>query len=282
MTVTEGEDEHALLRVMRTGCLDGTLAVQYATRDGTATSGADFVPSSGTIEFGPGETARELRIEILDDDEIEDDEEFTVELSAPSWAPPEAAALALGAKGGGGDGVAAEGAASKGTGSFSSARGALAARPVHAHLAGPRLFASCAVVIKDDDVKPGTLRWRASAASCVESQRSVTLVVERRRGHNGEVGVQYDTRQQTALEGVDFRGAHGTLTFAHEEMSKTITIDIIDDTSYEKEKTFLVVLSEPTDGARFPADTDGQDEREICTVTIQSDTPSPAISHHLP
>ena len=45
--------------------------------------------------------------------------------------------------------------------------------------------------------------------------------------------------------------------------------EIIDDTSYEKDERFLVILSEPTGGAVFRDDTDGRDEQDICTVTIE-------------
>ena len=60
-------------------------------------------------------------------------------------------------------------------------------------------------------------------------------------------------------------GQHGTLTLAHGQMSASLEIPIIDDTSYEKDETFLCILSDPTGGATFPADTDGREDSEICT-----------------
>ena len=54
----------------------------------------------------------------------------------------------------------------------------------------------------------------------VESEGEITLTVERRRGHNGEVSVSYDTKPKEALEGVDYIGAHGVLTFAHGQQSQ--------------------------------------------------------------
>ena len=95
---------------------------------------------------------------------------------------------------------------------------------------------------------PGTLQWKESDVRTVESEGQVVLTVERRRGHNGEVTVQYDTKPKEALEGVDYVGAHGTLTFGHGVMSQTITIGIVDDTAYEKDERFLCILSEPTGG----------------------------------
>ena len=242
VTVTEGDDAFAVLPVMRHGCLDGGLSVQYATRDGTAKAASDYTTTEGTLTFAAGVQSMSIKVPILDDDEIEDDEEFYVTLSEPRCV------------GGGEDELIA---------------GPLS--PVRPRLAGPKLHAECSVVIKDDDVLPGTIGWKQSEVRVVESDGLVTLVVERRRGHNGEVSINYDTKPKEALEGVDYVGAHGTLTFAHAEMSKSVTIKIVDDTAYEKDETFLCVLSAPTGGAIFRDDTDGGDDEDICTVTIVSD-----------
>ena len=67
------------------GCLDGTLTVKYSTKDGSANAGSDYVAVTGELTFGPGESApQQLKVTIIDDDEIEDDEEFFVVLSEPS------------------------------------------------------------------------------------------------------------------------------------------------------------------------------------------------------
>jgi solute carrier family 8 (sodium/calcium exchanger) len=234
INVVEGDDEHAVLEVQRTGCLDGTLSVHYATRDGTAKAGSDFDALEGDLVFAPNEVRKEIRVRIIDDDEIEDDEEFYVALSSPAVTE--------------------------------AAGGAVTCR-----LAGPRLHAEATVLIKDDDKMPGTFQWKDSAVRCRECDGSVTLTVQRKRGHNGEVTLKYDTRSKEALEGADFEGAHGELTFAHGELSKTVEVKIIDDTVYEKDERFLVVLSSPSEGALFRADTDGRADSEICTVTIESD-----------
>jgi len=211
------------------------VTVRYATRDGTAKAASDYKQTEGTLTFPPGERSAWVKVPIIDDEEIEDDEEFYVALSEPVVGP------------------CAKGAA------------------VAARLAGPKLHAEATVLIKDDDALPGTIGWRESALRVVESERYVTLTVERRRGHNGEVTVKYDTKAREALEGIDYVGKHGEVTFAHGEMSKTITVEIVDDTAYEKDENFLVVLSEPSNGAIFRDDTDGGADEDICTVTIQSD-----------
>ena len=249
--VMEGNDEFVLLTVCRHGCLDGTLTVKYATTDGTAKAASDYMHTEGVLTFTAETSTQQIKVPIVDDDEIEDDEEFYVTLSSPelSMVSPEAALWA----------------------SPEEARGDRSAPPVKPRLAGPKLYAECTVLIKDDDVMPGTLQWKESDVRTVESEGQVVLTVERRRGHNGEVTVQYDTKPKEALEGVDYVGAHGTLTFGHGVMSQTITIGIVDDTAYEKDERFLCILSEPTGGAIFRDDTDGRSDSDICTITIESD-----------
>lgn len=59
------------------------VTVDYATVAGTATEGDDFVASSGTVVFEPGEFSKDIAIQIITDDYLEPDEFFTVEMSNP-------------------------------------------------------------------------------------------------------------------------------------------------------------------------------------------------------
>jgi Calx-beta domain-containing protein/Big-like domain-containing protein/VCBS repeat protein/FG-GAP repeat protein len=62
------------------------VSVAYATADGSATAGADYVAASGTLTFAAGTTTRTLMITTLGDIIDEDDEVFHVLLSNPSGA----------------------------------------------------------------------------------------------------------------------------------------------------------------------------------------------------
>ncbi|CAD7941387.1 unnamed protein product [Amoebophrya sp. A120] len=66
---------------------EGTLSIRYATRDGTATAGEDFVHIEGTLTFNPGEAEKTVTVEIIDDDIYEGDELFYVDLSEASGPP---------------------------------------------------------------------------------------------------------------------------------------------------------------------------------------------------
>ena len=63
------------------------VTVNYATMDDTAIAGDDYVPVEGTLTFAPGETAKTIRVAVVDDAVDEADEEsFAVTLSGPSGA----------------------------------------------------------------------------------------------------------------------------------------------------------------------------------------------------
>ncbi len=62
------------------------VTVQYSTSPGTATAGADFTGTSGTLTFAPGETRKTLAVAVNGDGLTEGNEEFHVMLSNPSGA----------------------------------------------------------------------------------------------------------------------------------------------------------------------------------------------------
>ncbi len=62
------------------------VSVDYATEDGTAVAGEDYVAESGSLSFAPGETYREVRIGVLGSVLYEPTEEFSVRLGTVSGA----------------------------------------------------------------------------------------------------------------------------------------------------------------------------------------------------
>ncbi|MDX6585028.1 MAG: hypothetical protein QOI10_4212, partial [Solirubrobacterales bacterium] len=64
-----------------------TVTVDYATAAGTASAGADYTSTSGTVTFAPGEISKTVSVPIIDDNlEEHPPETFTVDLSNPQEA----------------------------------------------------------------------------------------------------------------------------------------------------------------------------------------------------
>lgn len=59
----------------------GTVTVDYATADGSATNGADYSATTGAVTFSAGSTSRSISVEILGDTDDEGDETFAVTLT---------------------------------------------------------------------------------------------------------------------------------------------------------------------------------------------------------
>jgi subtilase family serine protease len=53
----------------------------FATEDGTAVAGEDYLPVSGVMTFLPGETSKSVVVEVVDDPDSEPNEDFSVEIS---------------------------------------------------------------------------------------------------------------------------------------------------------------------------------------------------------
>lgn len=83
--VTEGAPmAQAVFTVTLSGALSEPLTLDFSTADGTATAGNDYQARSGSVTLLTGETSRQIAVNVLDDDQVEDDETFRVLLSLPA------------------------------------------------------------------------------------------------------------------------------------------------------------------------------------------------------
>jgi parallel beta-helix repeat protein len=73
-----------IITVTRTGATGGTVTVSYATANGTATAGADYTATQGTLTFATGDTSKTFSIPLLDDSVVEGNETVKLTLSAPT------------------------------------------------------------------------------------------------------------------------------------------------------------------------------------------------------
>ncbi|XP_077191955.1 sodium/calcium exchanger 1 isoform X4 [Paroedura picta] len=204
----------ALTIVRRGGDLTKTISVDFRTEDGTANAGSDYEFTEGTVIFKPGETQKEIRVGIIDDDIFEEDENFLVHLSNVRVSPEE------------------------------SEDGVLEVNHVIpvACLGSP---ATATVTIFDDD-HAGIFTFEEPVTHVSESVGTMEVKVLRTSGARGNVVVPYKTIEGTAKGGgEDFEDTCGELEFQNDEIVKTISIKVIDDEEYEKNKTFYIEIGEP-------------------------------------
>jgi large repetitive protein len=81
-----GTSSNALLEVRLSNPSSQTITVAYSTADITATAGSDYVATSGTLTFNPGETVKFVAVEVLGDNIDEINEQISVTLTNPTNA----------------------------------------------------------------------------------------------------------------------------------------------------------------------------------------------------
>ncbi len=89
----------ATIRVIRTGTNLAGASIQFATGNGTATSGIDYVATATTLVFGAGETFQDITVPVLPDAATEGNETVNLTLSNPgggaTLGTPSAAVLTI-------------------------------------------------------------------------------------------------------------------------------------------------------------------------------------------
>jgi hypothetical protein len=82
-TVSEDGGSVAIV-VSRVDGATGAVTVDYATSNGTATAGSDYMATSGTLTFNQGETSKIFSIPITSDNFLEAEETVNLTLSSPT------------------------------------------------------------------------------------------------------------------------------------------------------------------------------------------------------
>ena len=291
-------------------------SVGYATADGTAKAGTDYLPASGTLVFSPGITARKVTVTIVGDETAEPSESFRVDLSEPrnaALADGEAVVTIVDE-----DTMAKAEITSPPSGSYLSSStvtftwtggaGALSTGSPWARRPGGRRSTTRARVPTSRGRCPGCRRtaapstrvygrcsgpsgrsstprtWRPGAPSLSiidvtvteghAGTTSATFTVTLAPASGATVTVGYATSDGTATAGSDYTAASGTLTFAPQQATQTITVPVQGDGAIEPNETFTVTLSVPTN-ARIGAGA-GKPWGRSSTTTRRWPSPAPA------
>jgi hypothetical protein len=116
----------------------------------------------------------------------------------------------------------------------------------YAVLGALALLSALPVVAQD----AGELKFDEDSFEVLEGAGMAIVTVERSRGEDGAVTVDYATSDGTATDGSDYTGVSGTLSWgAGDGTDRTFQIPILDDADAEGAETIQLTLSNPTGGA---------------------------------
>lgn len=128
------------------------------------------------------------------------------------------------------------------------------------------LTPTSSVLTIDDNDDPGSVSFDQASFLVDETAGSVQISVTRSGGDlAGSASIDYATADQTATAGSDYQAASGTFSWLPGEGgSKTVTINISDDTAFEPDEIFTFTLSNPSSGLTIAGSSSA-------TVTITDD-----------
>jgi hypothetical protein len=219
----------------------GAVSVEWEAAPGSATD-ADFVPASGVLEWGDGDSAeKSFDVELIDDDEAEGLETVLLTLSNPTggaslfFAPTSATLRILPSDQPEDDEEGEDDDEGEGD---------------------------------DELVIPpqGLIRFDQRTFQVRESVGLAVVTVRRTGGSEGEVTVDFTTVDGSALAPDDYDATAGTLTFADgEEGLQTFTVPVVDDGDAESTERIELQLSNVTGGALLHPDHD------VATILVLDD-----------
>lgn len=291
VTVPEGTSAkgNATFTVSLAPATAGTVLVAYATADGTATAGSDYVARTATLTFGPGETSKTVAVRVKGDTTPEANETFFLNLTSPTAGVAIGDAQGLGTiatddpllacpvsavvSGGtipvqvfGGvsptDWLAlyADGAAND---QYAARSEVPLPRPQAVTLTAPeglgnydiRLWANgtTASLLGACDIvvaAPPTLTIDDVTVTAAKSGRvKATFTIRLSSAAAAAVTVAYATADGTATAGSDYVARAGTVKFRVGATSRTVSVNVKADKAPEPNETFFLNLDSPTAGA---------------------------------
>ena len=124
-----------------------------------------------------------------------------------------------------------------------------------------RVFKQVHTLISSLLAEPGTVEFTKASNIYKESSGVAEIEIQRANGADGQIAVRWTTTDQSAIAGKDYHGGEGTIVFEHGETVKMLGIELIDDKTFEKDETFMVTLSDATNGAKV-----GRLRRTVVTI----------------
>ena len=194
------------------------VTIDYSTQDGTAIADQDYVATSGTLTFHAGTTnlVQTFSVLILNDNQHEQREYFRLDLS----------------------------------------------NPVNAYLDADNDAMLVYINANVEPLPPLIVNFAHSAFLSIpegnEGTNNASLNIQLLNGvPDKDVTVDYTTQDVSATAGEDYTATSGTLTFPAftTNLTQTISIPILGDTTVEPNEYFNILLSNPTNAVIQPSAT---------------------------
>ena len=218
-TLAEASGEINLI-VNREGGDDGEISVSYDILSGEATIGSDYLLTPGKLIWSDKDNhSQKIPLTLLDDDQFEGDESFTLILHTPT------------------------GGASLGT------NNRLVITIIDNEPIIDTDFSKIPPPLPQTSSSAGTVQFLANTYYVNEGIGPVTaFTVTRNGGSHGAITIQYTiTQEGTANIGLDYLGGMGILSWADgDNTPKAIDLTLIDDQLIEDPETIQLHLENPT------------------------------------
>jgi glucose/arabinose dehydrogenase len=107
----------------------------------------------------------------------------------------------------------------------------------------------------DGSSGPATVSFATARTLVNESAGTVTIELIRSGQLSSAVSVQYATSNLTAISGIDYSASTGTISFAANQTTRPLVLNITGDTSPERNERFALTLSNPSGGQLGPQST---------------------------
>ena len=182
-------------------------SVNWATVNGTAIGGSDFVANNGVLTFAAGVTTGSITVTLINDTITESSEWFTVSLSDP---------IGL---------IIADGSGL-------------------ATIIDDDVPSQPGLSINDISLQEGNVIVRGK--NTVPVKTTMTFSITLSAASSSSISVSYATKDGTATAGNnDYKSASGTVTFSAGQTSQTVAVTVFGDVTPESDETFTVLLSSP-------------------------------------
>jgi Calx-beta domain-containing protein len=212
VSVNEGDSgvSNATFTVNLSSASGSPVRVNYATADGTARAGDDYIAISGLLTFNPGEITKTVTVAVVGDNALEPDELLALNLSNPFSA-----------------------IISDGQGIGTILNDDVAPLPSPSPTGTPLV---------------SNVQFSAASFNVGEGANGATITVTRTGDTSTAVTIDYTTSDSSAQQRSDYTLAAGTLRFAAGETGKTFEVLIDDDMYKEGNEVLNLSLSNPTGG----------------------------------